>query len=206
MSTPKKTPARAKAGHPAGSAEQRRKLFVEALLSNGENVTEAALAAGFSPKSAASQGSRLLKNVKTRQLIDSRRATLLEKARLTTEAVMENLAQALFFDPRKLLNEDGAPKALHELDADTAQALAGFEVTDDYSGTGDKRQITGRKVKIRWLDKNAAREQAAKMLGMFERDNRQKIDPLSELLREVMGKRTSLPIVPEDPAHKGTKA
>lgn len=206
MPTPKKTRARAKAGHPAGSAEQRRKLFVEALLSNGENVTQAALAAGFAPKSAASQGSRLLKNAKTRQLLDTRRAELLDTARITTETILENLAQALFFDPRKLLKEDGTPKALHELDAETAQALAGFELTEDFSGAGDKRKLTGRKVKVKWLDKNAAREQAAKMLGMFEKDNRQKTDPLSELLREVMGKRTALPIVPEDPAHKGRPA
>lgn len=206
MPTPKKTRARAKAGHPAGSAEQRRLLFVEALLSNGENVTQAALAAGFAPKSAASQGSRLLKNAKTRQLLDSRRADLLQKARLTTEAVLENLAQALFFDPRKLLKEDGTPRQLHELDADTAQALAGFELTEEFTGSGKDAKVTGRKVKVKWLDKNSARDQAARMLGMFEKDNRQRTDPLSDLVREIMGKRTALPIVPIDPAHEGKKA
>lgn len=206
MPTPKKTRARAKAGHPAGSAEQRRRLFVEALLSNGENVTQAALAAGFAPKSAASQGSRLLKNDKTRQLLDSRRAELLKKAELTTESVLQSLRQALFFDPRKLYREDGTMKAVHELDDDTAQALAGIETLEEFSGRGKDRALVGFTRKAKWFDKNAAREQAAKMLGMFERDNRQRTDPLSELVREIMGKRTSLPVVADDPAHGGKAA
>lgn len=206
MPTPKKTRARAKAGHPAGSAEQRRKLFVEALLSNGENVTQAALAAGFSPNSAASQGSRLLKNAKIRQLLDSRRADLLQKAELTTEKILVSLRQALFFDPRRLYREDGSLKAVHELDEDTALALVGIEAAEEFIGTGDARKLVSRTRKVKWLDKNSAREQAARMLGMFEKDNRQRTDPLSDLVREIMGKRTALPIVPIDPAHEGKKA
>jgi phage terminase small subunit len=208
--------ARTKAGHPAGSAEQRIKLFVEALLSNGENVTQAALAAGFSPKSAASQGSRLLKNVKVQQILDSRRAELLGKSQLTTERVLESVAQALFFDPRKLYRDDGTLKPIQELDDGTAMALAGLEIVEEYGPATDtelepqphggglkrshgRRVVTGYTAKVKWLDKNAAREQAAKMLGLYGADNRQRIDPIADLLAELM-KRQSAPPVTEQEA------
>ncbi len=193
----------------SASAADRRKLFIEAYLSNGQNITQAALAAGFAPKSAASQGSRLLKDAKIRQELDSRRGALMEKAQLTTESVLESLRQALFFDPRKLYREDGSLKLVTELDDDTAMALASFEVFEEYGPTGTstelepqphggglKRQhrgVIGHTAKIKWLDKTATREQAAKMLGMFERDNRQKTDPLAELIAQLG--RSSLPIV-----------
>lgn len=92
-----------------GSANERRRLFIEALLSNGENVTQAAVYAGFSPKSAASQGSRLLKNVKVRQALDSRRTEVLGKFQLTTERVTQEIARISFFDPRKMFAADVCP-------------------------------------------------------------------------------------------------
>lgn len=105
MTTPKakKSKQKPKAGHPAGSAEQRIKLFVEALLSNGENVTQAAISAGFSPKSAASQGSRLLRNVKVRQELDNRRTAVLDKFQITTEATMAQIWGIATADTRELM-------------------------------------------------------------------------------------------------------
>jgi len=154
------------------SADQRAKLFAEAFLSNGENASQAALAAGFSPKSAASQGSRLLKHVKVQQLLQQRRTALLQKFELNTEAVLRSLQQAIFFDPRRLYRSDGSLKAITELDDDTAMALAGFEVTETTIGRGkDAVPQTTRKVK--WLDKNVARDQANRILGEYGKDNAQ---------------------------------
>lgn len=217
MTAPRIKKPRIKAGQSKQSAEQRRKLFVEALLSNNENVTKAALAAGFSPKSAASQGSRLLKNDKVQQELSNRRADLLAKVKLTTESVLNSAAQVLFFDPRKLYRQDGTLKALHELDDDTAMALSGIEISEEFTQLpGDKtlepqahggelKRSTGRKVvsgktvKFKWHDKNTARDQAARMLGMYEKDNRQRTDPLAALIAQLG--RTALPVVPEDPDH-----
>ena len=47
---------------------------------------------------------------------------------------------------------------------------------------------------------NAAREQAAKVLGLYARDNHQKTDPLAALIQQLG--RTSPPIVARDPDHK----
>ena len=169
--------------------EQRRKLFVEAFLSNGGNATQAALTAGFSASTDAKQGHRLSKNVQVRAEIDRRSAEVIEKAQeatqLTIERVMRSLAQALFFDPRKLYREDGSLKPIPELDDDTAQALAGFEVFEEYTGRGEERTLAGFTKKVKWLDKNTAREQALKHLGAFEKDNKQPNAGLAEAVGKL---------------------
>jgi len=200
MTAPSKRKAktRPKAGHPAGSAEHRRKLFIEALLSNGENVTQAALAAGFSPKSAASQGSRLLKNVKVRQALDSRRAEVAQAVGLSTERTLREVARLAYLDPRKFFHADGRPKAITELDDDSAAALAGMEITEVWEGAGENRIQTGVTKKSKLADKNAALEKAMKFHGLYERDNSQKVDPIAQLINELG--RSALPVredVPE---------
>lgn len=50
----------------------KQRAFVEAYLSNGFNATQAAITAGYSQKTAYSQGARLLKNVEVRAQIEAR--------------------------------------------------------------------------------------------------------------------------------------
>lgn len=50
----------------------KQRAFVEAYLSNGFNATQAAITAGYSKKTAYSQGSRLLKNVEIQAALETR--------------------------------------------------------------------------------------------------------------------------------------
>jgi phage terminase small subunit len=174
-----------KAGTSKEAAELRKKLFVEAFIANGGNATEAAIQAGYSAKSAGQQASRLLKDANVSQLVAQRQEKLVEKFELTTEAVLRNLAQAIYFDPRRLYREDGSLKDVTELDDDTAMALAGLEVMEE-KGTGDERgKVIGYTKKFKWLDKNTAREQAMKHLGQYREDNNQR-NPLADVPREAV--------------------
>lgn len=67
---------RIRAGTSKISATERRARFVEAYLSNGQNSLQAAISAGFSKKTAGSQGSRLLRNVQVLSELGKRRADL----------------------------------------------------------------------------------------------------------------------------------
>lgn len=173
----KSTKTKPKAGAGAVSASARRTLFVEAYIANGNNATQAAIACGLAPKSAYSAGQRMLKHVEVQQKLVERQTQLAEKFSLRTEDVIRSLSQALYFDPRKLYRADGSLKTVPELDDDTAAALAGLEVVEMAGGA----KVTGKGVqhvamytkKLKWLDKNAAREQAIKHLGLYERDNEQ---------------------------------
>lgn len=165
----RKAKPRIKAGHPKGGAAARISLFVEALLSNGENVTHAALAAGFSPKSAASQGSRLLKNVKVQQELNNRRSEVLAKFKLTTERTLQEIARLAYSDPRSFYNLDGSLKKIHELDDDCAASIASIEM-DEIKAQGE---VIGVTRKIKQWDKNSALEKAVKILGLYLKDNEQ---------------------------------
>jgi len=186
MATKKvKAKGRVKPGSSQDNADSRRKAFIEAYLTNGGNASQAAVAAGFSEKTAGAAGSRLLKHVDVSTAIQQRRAQLAQKYELTTESVTRSLAQAVHFDPRKMFREDGSLKPIHELDDDTAAALAGFEVTEEKGSGDDRGKVIGFTKKVKWLDKNTAREQAMKHLGLYLEDNKQK-SPLEGVSRETL--------------------
>lgn len=170
-----KVPAkRTKNGTSGHSAEDRRRAFVEAFLSNGGNATQAALAAGFSAVSAARQGHRLSRDVRVSSEIDRRRTEIAATTELNTENLFREVRRLAHSDPRNLMHADGRVKLPHELDDDTAAAIASFEFAPD--GT----------IKYKFWDKNSAQERAAKILGVFERDNKQR-NPLADLFASLSG-------------------
>ncbi len=182
--TAKPVAPKTKASSSKQAAADRRHAFVEAYITNGGNATQAALTAGFAPKSAYSQGHNLLKHRETIRMLEERRKNLAQKYELTTENVLKSLAQAVHFDPRRLYNADGSLKPVHELDEDTAMALSGFEVIE-MGARKDEDAPIGVTKKVKWLDKNAARDQAMKHLGLFEKDNSQ-ANPLGDVPREAL--------------------
>lgn len=177
----KKPVKRKKAGSAKEGAALRYKTFAEAYLANGGNASQAALTAGYAPHSAGVTGCKLLKQPKILEIISSRQKALAQKYELTTESVIKSLAQAVHFDPRKLYREDGSLKPIVELDDDTAAALAGFEVSEDKA----EGMVVGYTKKVKWLDKNTAREQAMKHLGLYLEDNKQK-SPIEGLSLETL--------------------
>lgn len=140
-----------------GSYEARIAAFVEALIANGGNATQAAITAGYSEKTAYSQGSRLLKNVEVAALVAERRKEALADLRINTDNVLRELSRIVHFDPRKLYKPDGTMKAIHELDDDTAAAIASVEFDNK-----------GRPTKVRGWDKNSALGNAMRHLGLLK--------------------------------------
>lgn len=170
----KKRPAkRVKAGTSKTSAAQRRALFIEAYVENGGNGKRAAITAGFSTKTAESQASRLLRNVKVAAEIEKRNAAALDRAQkitgVTVERTLREVGRLAYSDTRKFFKQDGTLLPLHELDDDTAATIASIEV-DEIKADGAVIGVT-RKLKI-W-DKNAALEKGMKHLGLFKKDNEQ---------------------------------
>lgn len=190
----KKATKRAKAGTGGVRAAERRKLFIEAYLSNGENGTQAAITAGFSPKGAGVTAYRLLNEPQILAEIANRRGVVIAEAQkttfLTVERVQQELARIAFSDPRKLFRPDGTLIPIHELDPDVAATIASMEFTTVGGGAAgnpadadddeefEKRRDSANSVlvrtgKLKVWDKNAALTLAARHLGMFEKDNAQ---------------------------------
>jgi phage terminase small subunit len=158
---PAASPARRpKAGTSKAAAADRRRLFVRAYIANGRNGTQAAIDAGFSPRSARGQAARLLADVNISRELAVAAHRGLEAADLTVQRTLRELARIAFADPRKLYR-NGQLIPVDELDDETAAAVSSIEVDD--SG----------KTKVRLHGKNEALTSALRHLGLFERDNRQ---------------------------------
>lgn len=63
----------------------KQRLFVQEYLANGRNGTAAAIAAGYSPRSARGTASRLLTNENIRSLVQDEERDAWEKVGLTLE-------------------------------------------------------------------------------------------------------------------------
>ncbi|MGD1082911.1 MAG: terminase small subunit [Candidatus Sulfotelmatobacter sp.] len=146
-------------------SHERRKLFVAEYLTD-LNATRAAIAAGYSSKTAGQQGSRLLKNVKVVAEIAAKTKARTSRLEIRADNVLQELAKLAFFDPRKLFNPDGTAKQITELDDDTAAGVAGLDVHEIMrDGAGGCTRILIKKYKL--VDKGQNVERLGKHLGLF---------------------------------------
>lgn len=73
----------------------KQQAFADAYLANGMNATQAAIEAGYSKRTAESQGSRLLRNVKVRDHIKERMDALTEARIVTGNEVLAFLSDVM---------------------------------------------------------------------------------------------------------------
>jgi phage terminase small subunit len=140
-----------------------------------------------------SQASALMADSKVSTRVKELKERITNAGIASAERVLLEASRLALFDPRKLFREDGSPKPINELDDDTAAALAGLDVLEEFEGSGDERVFVGYTKKYKIADKNSALEKLFKHHGLYEKDNEQKTDPLVELLRGMAG--SPLPVV-----------
>lgn len=158
--------------------DRQERFCIEYLIDL--NASQSAIRAGYSEKTAGSIGSENLKKPEIQKRIQELKAQRSESTGITAERVLIEAARLAFFDIRKLYNENGGLKSVTELDDDTAAAISSLEIVT----TGDKDDVLYVN-KYKLSDKNVALERLFKHLGLYERDNEQKTDPLSKLLETI---------------------
>lgn len=157
--------ARPRATYKHGISPKERKFCAE--YANDENGTRAAIAAGYAPKSAAVTACKLLKKANIQAELERLTEKTLGKLEITREKVLQEIAKLAYFDPRKLFESDGSPKQLHELDDETAMAVAGFEFIELFEGTGDEKHAYGLLKKYKLADKGQNLERLGRHLKLF---------------------------------------
>ena len=163
-----------KAGNGQAAAAARQEVFVQTYIANGNNATQAAITAGYSPKTAYSQGQRLLKKVEISRELAEAAQSVAEITGLKTQRVLLETARIAYFDPARLYREDGSLKHVTEMDDDTRAAIANIEINESVvDGV-----VVGRTTKIKLWDKPRALEMGMKHLGLYERDNTQQREAL----------------------------
>lgn len=129
------------------------------------NATQAAIRSGYSAKTASSQGERLLRNAEIAKAVAEKTQQQLESADLSAVRVLEELRRLSFADIRGLFDADGNLKPLHELTAEQAACIGGFEVIKKNAEAGDGKIDTVHKIKV--IDKTRSLEMLAKHFALL---------------------------------------
>lgn len=138
----------------------KQKRFCEEYLID-LNATQAAIRAGYSPKTAGQIGNRLLKNVQIRARIAAARAEQSKRTGVNADRVIRELARIAFVNPTEVIDTDKAT-VLPGASKDDTAAIASVKVKTSNSDTGKSVER-----EIRFHDKNKALELLGRHLGMF---------------------------------------
>ena len=143
------------------------------------NATQAAIRAGYSAKTAYSQGQRLLKHVEVSQAISDALSQRSQRTEITQDRVLQELAKIGFADTRKLLrwtgnlpqmNEEAAEES-GEVEISVANFVQLFdsdELDDDIAACiSEISQTKDGALKVKLHDKQAALVSIGRHLGMF---------------------------------------
>ncbi|OWK39535.1 terminase small subunit [Fimbriiglobus ruber] len=140
-------------------------------------------AENMSPEAIHEEAYRLTIHPDVSLRIEDLRRLARKRHEVTADRVIAEYAKLAFLDIRKAFDEDGNLKPIHEMDDDTAAAIAGLEVevkrvagssSDDLEsqahGGALKRtyaDLSTRIHKIKLADKKGALDSLARHLGMF---------------------------------------
>lgn len=163
------TKPRAKAGTSKAAAARRRRLFVDAYIANGHNGTQAAIAAGYSPRGADVAAVRLLGDDRISGEIAAAARSVGEAVRLDAERVLQEHLWLAHSDMGDFLDDNDAPLPIKRLPRHVRAAIQSIDLDGE----------TGKVTKIRLWDKGAALDRLNKHLGLYERDNSQRQPNLS---------------------------
>jgi phage terminase small subunit len=149
----------------------KQEAFAHAVA-KGENASDAYRAAYDAKNMSAAAihvaACRLLKDPKIVLRVEELRAPAVKTTRLEIEEILCQLACVLRSDARRLFRPDGTLIPVRELDDATAAAISSIDLDEK-----------GRPKKIRLWSKTDAIDKAMRHLGLFERDNGQRMPNLA---------------------------
>lgn len=132
------------------------------------NATQAAIRAGYSPKTAAVIGCENLIKPNIAGEIARRRQALAKKFAVSRERCLKELACSAFLDPGKMFDNHGNPLEIAEMPQHVRRAIASFEFYEDLEGKGEYRRAVGYTKKFKFVDKLHALKQLMETLGYAE--------------------------------------
>ena len=114
----------------SGKLNDKQRRFVQEYLID-LNATQAAIRAGYSPKTAGQQGFDLLKNPEVQAALDQAKIERSEETKIDAAWVLTRLAEEATADVGDLYHADGHLKPIHEWPKIWRQGLvAGIDVEE----------------------------------------------------------------------------
>lgn len=124
------------------------------------NATQAAIRAGYSPKTAHVIGPENLEKPEIAKVLAEQTQIALEKVGLSAEKTLEAIRRPIDADIRGLFDQHGNLKPIHLLNSEEASLIAGFEVIVKNAQAGDGHTDIVHKIKV--VDRARYVEMAAK--------------------------------------------
>jgi len=138
------------------------------------NKTQAAIRAGYSPKTAHAQGLRLFKNAEVEAEIQKAQAKRQERTEITQDMVLQELASIGFSDIRKAVTWGKNPIERGDENADAnglgvypVELVPSNQIDDATAAAVSEVSLTQTGVKVKMHDKLSALEKLARHLGML---------------------------------------
>lgn len=130
------------------------------------NATQAAIRAGYSPRTASEQGTRLLGKAQIAKAVADAQAKRLARLDLTADRVLQEIARIAFSDIRTWFTAEGKLRPIHELPTDVAAALGSVEVRRERTRRDGEAVTEEDVVKLKAWDKPRALDMLAKHFGL----------------------------------------
>ncbi|MEX6689209.1 terminase small subunit [Danxiaibacter flavus] len=131
--------------------------------------TKAAIAAGYSKKTARQIGYQNFTKVHITDRIREIQEELREKSGITEHAILTELAALAFWDIGDFIKEGNTIQDLTKMTKPKRKPVIGMKVTERFLEDGT-RQIT---TELKMADKRGALVDLGRHLGVFEKDNEQ---------------------------------
>jgi len=146
----------------------KQQRFVAEYIKNGMNARQAAIAAGYSTKSAGNEGPRLLGHPEVKEAIAKRTQKAFAKIEFGIDRTLERVAQIAFFDVKDLFDDDGSLKSIKEIPPEARTVLAGLEVTELFAGAGEEKHACGVVKKVKLADRLRALDMLMRYHSLYK--------------------------------------
>ncbi len=151
-----------------GVLTDKQQIFVDEYLKD-LNATQAAIRAGYSPRTAAETGHKLCQKRLVADAIACAKADRSRRTGISQDRVLEELARVAFCTPSDVLDLNTA-EVKSTAGEDDLKVIAGVKVkyVPHKNESGDYEEAIEREVKL--CDKFKVLDMLCKHLGMYERD------------------------------------
>jgi len=153
---------------------EKQKVFV-AEYHVDLNGTQAAIRAGYSPKTAEVIANQLLKKTWVSEAIKKQMEERLHRVGVTSERVLTKMAHLAFADLPKIYGPENTLLPVKDFPDEIVPAIASIKTTELFEGRGADRRLVGYTKEVRLWDPNPALTIMAKHLGLIgNRKHREK--------------------------------
>lgn len=150
----------------AAKLNAKQAMFVKEYLVD-LNATQAAIRAGYSPKTAASQASDLLRNPKVSAAVQQGVAERQQRVEVKADTVLRELLRIATVDLGAAYDDQGNLLPVKEMPEDVRRAISGIKVFEEFDGFGQDRVKVGEVREVKFWDKPRSLELLGKHLRLF---------------------------------------